>query len=83
MSEARQGMTGGAMPASGAEYAPPILLPPGPSGIGCERLDLNQRPQGYEPCELPGCSTPHGKSSRKCSGGEARGEANSKSSAGR
>jgi hypothetical protein len=21
-------------------------------------LDLNQRPQGYEPCELPGCSTP-------------------------
>ena len=20
-------------------------------------LDLNQRPQGYEPCELPGCST--------------------------
>ncbi len=27
-------------------------------GIGCERLDLNQRPQGYEPRELPGCSTP-------------------------
>jgi hypothetical protein len=21
-------------------------------------LDLNQRPQGYEPCELPGCSIP-------------------------
>jgi hypothetical protein len=21
--------------------------------------DLNLRPQGYEPCELPGCSTPH------------------------
>ncbi len=21
--------------------------------------DLNGRPQGYEPCELPGCSTPH------------------------
>ena len=20
--------------------------------------DLNRRPQGYEPCELPGCSTP-------------------------
>jgi hypothetical protein len=20
--------------------------------------DLNARPQGYEPCELPGCSTP-------------------------
>ena len=20
---------------------------------------MNQRPQGYEPCELPGCSTPH------------------------
>jgi hypothetical protein len=20
---------------------------------------LNRRPQGYEPCELPGCSTPH------------------------
>ena len=22
-------------------------------------LDLNQRPLGYEPNELPGCSTPH------------------------
>src|SRR5262252_9318293 len=22
-------------------------------------LDLNQRPSGYEPDELPGCSTPH------------------------
>lgn len=21
-------------------------------------VDLNHRPQGYEPCELPGCSTP-------------------------
>ena len=28
------------------------------------RKDLNQRPQGYEPCELPGCSTP------RCNGGE-------------
>src|SRR6185312_5299349 len=26
-------------------------------------LDLNQRPQGYEPCELPGCSTPQKDSS--------------------
>jgi hypothetical protein len=25
---------------------------------GCERLDLNQRPLGYEPNELPNCSTP-------------------------
>ena len=25
---------------------------------GCERLDLNQRPLGYEPSELPNCSTP-------------------------
>ena len=26
-------------------------------------LDLNQRPSGYEPDELPGCSTPHDESS--------------------
>jgi hypothetical protein len=26
-------------------------------------LDLNQRPLGYEPNELPGCSTPHIQSS--------------------
>ena len=25
--------------------------------FGCG-ADLNRRPQGYEPCELPGCSTP-------------------------
>ena len=25
-------------------------------------LDLNQRPLGYEPNELPGCSTPHSQS---------------------
>lgn len=36
---------------------------PGTDGIGCERLDLNQRPQGYEPCELPSCSTPRESSS--------------------
>jgi hypothetical protein len=30
-------------------------------------LDLNQRPQGYEPCELPGCSIP-----RQCRLGYAR-----------
>lgn len=24
----------------------------------CRGRDLNPRPQGYEPCELPGCSTP-------------------------
>lgn len=26
--------------------------------IGCGGADSNRRPQGYEPCELPGCSTP-------------------------
>jgi hypothetical protein len=26
-------------------------------------LDLNQRPSGYEPDELPGCSTPRDKNS--------------------
>ena len=36
----------------------------GLSGVGesCKwlrGLDLNQRPLGYEPNELPGCSTPH------------------------
>ncbi len=37
------------------------------NAIGCRHpaknwlrgLDLNQRPSGYEPDELPGCSTPH------------------------
>jgi hypothetical protein len=27
-------------------------------GIWLRGLDLNQRPSGYEPDELPGCSTP-------------------------
>src|SRR5205814_3837581 len=27
--------------------------------LGCERQDLNLRPSGYEPDELPGCSTQH------------------------
>ena len=27
-------------------------------------LDLNQRPLGYEPNELPDCSTPHSKYSK-------------------
>src|SRR5579863_685609 len=36
----------------------------GLSGVGLAAkwlrgLDLNQRPLGYEPNELPGCSTPH------------------------
>ena len=26
--------------------------------FGCGGLDLNQRPLGYEPSELPDCSTP-------------------------
>ena len=26
---------------------------------GCGGLDLNKRPLGYEPSELPDCSTPH------------------------
>ena len=28
-------------------------------GFWLRGLDLNQRPLGYEPNELPGCSTPH------------------------
>jgi hypothetical protein len=34
-------------------------------------LDLNQRPQGYEPCELPGCSTPQ-KEYSKISGAQGQ-----------
>jgi hypothetical protein len=29
-----------------------------PAEIWLRGLDLNQRPSGYEPDELPGCSTP-------------------------
>jgi hypothetical protein len=29
------------------------------SGYWLRGLDLNQRPLGYEPNELPDCSTPH------------------------
>lgn len=27
--------------------------------LSCGELDLNQRPLGYEPSELPDCSIPH------------------------
>jgi hypothetical protein len=35
-----------------------ILLNIGPRYWWLRGLDLNQRPSGYEPDELPGCSTP-------------------------
>ena len=35
-------------------------------------LDLNQRPLGYEPNELPGCSTPHFEFSNGRHGGQMR-----------
>src|SRR6185437_1019600 len=35
-------------------------------------LDLNQRPLGYEPNELPGCSTPHFEFSNGRDGGQMR-----------
>jgi hypothetical protein len=34
-------------------------------------LDLNQRPLGYEPNELPGCSTPHSYLSKRGNGGQS------------
>jgi hypothetical protein len=39
-------------------------------------LDLNQRPLGYEPNELPGCSTPHLQSSKLDWEGQTQGLAN-------
>ena len=35
-------------------------------------LDLNQRPLGYEPNELPGCSTPHSHFNNTLRGGQTR-----------
>ena len=35
-------------------------------------LDLNQRPLGYEPNELPGCSTPHLHLIKLVNGGQLR-----------
>jgi hypothetical protein len=35
-------------------------------------LDLNQRPLGYEPNELPGCSTPHSYINNPLRGGSNR-----------
>ena len=35
-------------------------------------LDLNQRPLGYEPNELPGCSTPHLHLIKVVNGGQSR-----------
>ncbi len=35
-------------------------------------LDLNQRPLGYEPNELPGCSTPHLHLIKPCNQGQSR-----------
>jgi hypothetical protein len=34
-------------------------MEPGPEIDWLRGLDLNQRPLGYEPNELPDCSTPH------------------------
>ena len=44
----------------GANWRKKIPLSAGPSGlfVWLRGLDLNQRPSGYEPDELPGCSTP-------------------------
>ena len=45
------------MPMLGAQRKNPEALPP--RGLMYLReLDLNQRPSGYEPDELPDCSTP-------------------------
>jgi hypothetical protein len=38
-------------------------------GVWLRGLDLNQRPLGYEPNELPGCSTPHSQFSNHNSDG--------------
>ena len=38
-------------------------------------LDLNQRPLGYEPNELPGCSTPHFDSNSRVTKGQKAGKA--------
>jgi hypothetical protein len=35
-------------------------------GVWLRGLDLNQRPSGYEPDELPGCSTPREDLKRGC-----------------
>ena len=45
---------------SGADpkQEPPRKLPRGFKISELRGLDLNQRPSGYEPDELPGCSTP-------------------------
>ena len=47
----------------------------GLSGVGLSAkwlrgLDLNQRPLGYEPNELPGCSTPLFDSNNRCVDGQ-------------
>jgi hypothetical protein len=51
----------------------------GLSGVGESRkwlrgLDLNQRPLGYEPNELPGCSTPHTYGSNRSGSRSNRGD---------
>src|SRR5690242_2759682 len=40
-------------------------------------VDLNHRPLGYEPNELPGCSTPHFENNRGEKDGQIRGSSQS------
>ena len=47
----------------------PLLFGVGQSAKWLRGLDLNQRPLGYEPNELPGCSTPQIEYSKVWRGG--------------
>src|SRR5579863_4431777 len=47
------------------------VLPGGVSAKWLRGLDLNQRPLGYEPNELPGCSTPQLQFSNRAARGQS------------